>query len=109
MEEFKGTKGNWKIGIHGTVVSDDHSQITKVDEKRGHAEVEYYGGLLICESVRSKHDAQIISASKEMFEALKGIVFWHGKRNSKEELLPIEKQDKEIQLAIKAIEKATKQ
>lgn len=70
MERFKGTKGNWSIGIPGTVVSDNGDN---TPENTGHDDTEYYGGYLVCESIASKADAQLISASPELLRVLNGM------------------------------------
>lgn len=75
MEKFKGTKGKWKIGkTNGVVVSDNIKQATENDERTGHSESEYYGGLLICESIRSEYDAKLIASAPELLKALKEMV-----------------------------------
>lgn len=74
MKEYKGTRGNWKVGAMGAVISDDATQITKIDAKRGHDEVEYYGGVLVCESIRKNEDGKLIAAAPELLKALQ-IIF----------------------------------
>lgn len=69
MAEFKGTKGKWLIvKAFGAIISKDVEQSKKEHYTDG--EIEYYGGLLVCESVRSNADAKLISAAPELLEAL---------------------------------------
>lgn len=71
--KFKGTKGNWFVSRdHGCVVSDTEDK-EGFSETTGHIDKEYYGGLLICESIWKKADAHIIAASKDLLEALQSI------------------------------------
>jgi len=67
------TQGNWKVGKNmGCVVTDETP--TDKDVQTGHGEVEYYGGLLICESVRTPDDATLIAAAPEMLRALQAVL-----------------------------------
>lgn len=61
------TKGNWSKGKGGwCIITDDKSEIDL--EKRDTPDsVSYYGGALICESVKDK-DINIISAAPELLE-----------------------------------------
>lgn len=75
------TKGNWSKGKGGwCIVTDDKSEID-LKKRDTPDSVEYYGGALICESVKDK-DINIISASPELLEALqesnKDLIILHG-------------------------------
>lgn len=58
------TPGNWKIGIPGTVVSD--ASPADYPAESGHADVTYYGGFLLCESVGNNTDARLFADSKNI-------------------------------------------
>lgn len=71
MAEFKGTKGNWKIGNNfSNVVTDEKTERASYSEENYMSELKYYGGYLICESVSKKADAKLIAAAPEMLKAL---------------------------------------
>jgi hypothetical protein len=119
MEEFKGTKGNWRVERTSTKNGDFQGRILcdsseKTSHETNHTKPQVY--IVVGEfmkknghaNIHNSAHAKLIAAAPEMFNALQEIIKWYGFRNPKEELLPIEKQEKEIQLAIKAIEKATK-
>ena len=73
------TKGEWKIGRQGTVVSDT---IPENHSNSGHTDVEYYGGYLIAESIVNKADAKLIAAAPDMYNALEHITeYWNRDRN----------------------------
>lgn len=62
------SKGNWKIGIPGTVVTDNkegfpHNNSDDRDDKA------HYGGYLIAESILKKDDARLISAAPDLLFA----------------------------------------
>lgn len=62
------TKGNWKVGRPGTVVSD------KMDELpigKGYDDTDYYGGFLIAESIARNADAKLMAAAPDLLEACK--------------------------------------
>lgn len=75
MKEFKGTKGNWKIGNYtSTVVSDERVKNSNFPTPPNpeYSTDEYkdeYGGYLICESIGNKGDAQLIAAARDLLEA----------------------------------------
>lgn len=62
----KHTPGTWKVGNHGSVVSD---VIRDSDENV----VAFYGGEIICESIQNVGDANLIAAAPDLFEALNEI------------------------------------
>lgn len=69
--QFKGTKGKWIVGrIGGSVISEDVTQIDEDDKRSGHGDDKYYGGLLVCESIRTKADSLLVSKGPEMFALL---------------------------------------
>lgn len=63
------SKGNWKVGALGTVVT-DNSEGFPPDNSDGRSSIDYYGGYLVAESILKKSDAQLISAAPDMLEAL---------------------------------------
>lgn len=63
------TTGNWIVGKQfGTVISD---KPPKDNCKTGHNAVEYYGGVLIAESIQTIADAKLIAAAPDLLEALR--------------------------------------
>lgn len=66
------TNGNWSVGRHGCVVSD--TVASTEDQRTGHGDSEYYGGVLICESVRTPEDAKLIAAAPVLLEAVKEFI-----------------------------------
>lgn len=69
------TPGPWKEGRPGTVVANiEHAE--PEDIKTGHSDFEYYGGLLICESIRTPNDSKLISCAPELLLSLKSLVDW---------------------------------
>lgn len=67
------TGGNWSIGRNtGCVVSDVSS--TEEDKRTGHGDSEYYGGVLICESIRTPEDAKLIALAPALLEAVKEFI-----------------------------------
>ena len=76
MKEFKGTKGEWKIGNHtSTVVADERVKNSNFPTPPNpeYSTDEYkdeYGGYLICESIGNKDDALLIAAAPELLDAL---------------------------------------
>lgn len=61
------TNGNWIVGKQfGTVISD---KSPKDNCKTGHNAVEYYGGVLIAESIQTIADAKLIAAAPDLLEA----------------------------------------
>lgn len=99
------TKGNWIKGKGGwCVITDDKSEIDL--EKRDTPDsIDYYGGALICESVKDK-DINIISAAPELLKSCQDFIHWYGKRDKEENLLPINQQDPQVKQAIEAVNKA---
>lgn len=64
----KHTRGNWKVGRAGTVVTDKKPKW--LTGHTGHEDKEYYGGYLIAESIMNPYDAEIMAAAPEMFKSL---------------------------------------
>lgn len=72
MSKFKGSKGNWSIGRTGScVVTDDVKGFKK---EIGHADVDYYGGALICESIYKIEDAKLIAAAPDLLAACQQLI-----------------------------------
>ncbi len=69
------SKGNWKVGRPGTVVT-DNSDGFPANNIDGRSEIAYYGGYLIAESILKSDDAKLLAESKNMFELLSKIVEW---------------------------------
>lgn len=70
MAEFKGTKGNWKVGTNfSNIVTDEKTERPSYSKENYESEMEYYGGYLICESVSKKADAKLIAAAPELLAA----------------------------------------
>lgn len=65
FEAQKHTPGPWRIGKSGGVVSDAPIE----GGVPGTADVDYYGGHLICETVTSAN-ARLIAASPDLLQAL---------------------------------------
>lgn len=61
------TKENWKPGKTGDCIVSDQGEETSAGES------EYYGGFLVCESIRRKEDKKLILAAPGMLEALQNI------------------------------------
>lgn len=73
MAEFKGTKGEWRLGKTGGCVVSDNDESLHISGAFGEEAKEYYGGNLICESV-SNANAKLIAAAPELLEALNEMV-----------------------------------
>jgi hypothetical protein len=62
-------KQPWRQGlIPDAIVTDEPSDYVGT----GHADIDYYGGYLVCESVEAKHRPLIIAAP-QLLEALKAV------------------------------------
>lgn len=68
--EFKGTKGKWKLGNVPMCVISDTTDTEGFKDNSGHTDSDYYGGLLICESIWKSSDALLISKAPEMLDYL---------------------------------------
>lgn len=68
MSKPKFTPGPWRVGKHGSVVSD-----APVPEVHGSDAIEYYGGHVICETI-TPSNARLVAASPELLEALSGLL-----------------------------------
>ena len=66
---MRHSKGNWKIGRPGTVVTDSKEEFPE-DNSDGRSSLEYYGGYLIAESILKKADAKLIAAALDLLGAL---------------------------------------
>jgi hypothetical protein len=70
----KHTPGPWRLGKnYGAIVAD-----VQTGGPRGCGDVEAYGGHLVAESVAS-HNAGLIAASPELYEALTACMFALGR------------------------------
>jgi len=61
------TKGDWSIGKCGSVVTD---LVTGKSDDDYKDQLEYYGGFLICESIATSRDAELIVAAPKMYSEL---------------------------------------
>lgn len=70
MDEKKHTPGPWRAGRDGTVVCDaQHSGNHLMRE----ADLSFYDGHLLAESIANPADARLVAAAPELLEALKRI------------------------------------
>ncbi len=60
MKPMPQTPGPWRVGTDNAVVSDFMPGPVRC---WGHEHYHYYGGYLVCESVRSKADADLIASA----------------------------------------------
>jgi hypothetical protein len=67
--DTKHTPGPWRVGKQWSVVADSEIGTHSDQQNR-----EYYGGALVCESVRTEANARLIAAAPELLEALKEAV-----------------------------------
>lgn len=71
MDKSKYWRGNWKIGRPGTVVASEQDgynlnhSVHEID-----AQVEYYEGYLLCESLGCLHDTKVMAGAKKMIRHL---------------------------------------
>lgn len=88
----------------------------KSDSVHASSETHPYGEYLFAfqeECAPNDADLALILAAPELLEALVNMVEWHGKRklptrgSKVESLLPIDQQNDEVRLAMRAIAKAT--
>ena len=73
MEKGAGdmiTPGQWTVGRAGSVVTDKRFRDSDRDSD---ASIEFYGGVLVCESCKTD-DAKIIAAAKEMYFLINALV-----------------------------------
>ena len=64
------TPGNWTIVKNRYCIISDTEDLDGFKDNTGHTDKEYYGGILICESIWKLEDAKIISKAKEMFDII---------------------------------------
>jgi hypothetical protein len=64
------TGGTWRTGKDGGSVVTDAELASDHDRTTGHGHVEYYGGLLIAESI-ARQNIPIVSAAPDLLRALK--------------------------------------
>ena len=70
MKRFKGNQGNWSIGKNGSeVISDQRTNRKGYSEKDWESEKEYYGGYIICESIETIANVQLLVTSKDLLDA----------------------------------------
>jgi len=82
MQEFKGTKGNWKIGNHfSNIVTDEKTLRPTYNEKDYESEKRYYGGYIVCESLNKRADANLIANAPKLLDALQSAYRCSGERN----------------------------
>ena len=106
--EFKGTKGEWKIGNYPTtIISNTDYHIHRGNNDK--SSIKHYGGRLICESVLDPQDAKLIAAAPDLLNALINL------KNMYVEMINSgdcgnwnPREDKEVIEAEKALEKALK-
>ena len=67
---MKYTSGKWEVGLNPQTVIANTNDVDGFQTNTGHLDTEYYGGILICESVFKIKDAQLIALSPEMFEII---------------------------------------
>ena len=72
MTKPRHTPGPWDIGKGGGCVITDAGTPEDMLGK-GHDERDYYGGLLICESIARRVDATLIAAAPELLKMLQDI------------------------------------
>lgn len=70
MSAIKHTPGPWSVGPKGGCVV-SVAPIQDIPEGTGHADIEYYGGYLICESIWRNEDARLIAATPELLNAVR--------------------------------------
>lgn len=72
MNRNQITPGQWKIGKFGSCVVSDtplNNAPKSVVEQNTQESIDYYGGVLICESIRLA-DAKLVVGAKDLFKAL---------------------------------------
>lgn len=73
MSKIQHTRGPWSVGAKGGCVV-SASPIPGIREGTGHADIDYYGGHLIAESIWRKEDAELIAAAPELLALLVELV-----------------------------------
>jgi len=72
------TYGNWKVGNYPSVIITDERMDTYAGEFERNSwekqELDYYGGYILCESIRSIDDARVIAAASDLLDACKQIL-----------------------------------
>ena len=68
------TDGQWKVGKNPQTVITETSNTEGFEDTTGHIDSDYYGGILICESVWKIQDAQLIASAPDLLEALQEII-----------------------------------
>ena len=71
--KYKHTPGDWRIGKHGSVVTDAPGQSNR-------DVIEFYGGEVICESIKTIDDALLIHAAPAILEALIDVYLYYTDR-----------------------------
>ncbi|HSG19548.1 MAG TPA: hypothetical protein VLA31_02160 [Burkholderiaceae bacterium] len=68
----KHTPGPWRPR-NGIVLADSHKGTHCSDE-----DIAFYGGPLVCESIRTDANARLIAAAPDLLEALKAMLEYYG-------------------------------
>lgn len=66
----KHTPGPWRLGRNNHAVVCDSTDGTHCSE----SEINYYGGALVCESVKSEANARLIAQAPRLLESLKAVL-----------------------------------